>query len=230
MTFHSVGISIIPTDEVMFFRGVGIPPTRWYFNHRFQIWTTNPMICCYDIWQNYVSSGQFGLCPVYRGVYRCQRYKLIRTTPSVHFCTYILTYILQYVRIYTHLHTYIYIYIYILIHIYIYTYSDIYIYICIYIQNNDNSNNDNLFIYIYYSSSSQSLSWLCTPWECSPRTKLQLGDGSKTNSILVKLGWSMVLSLPHEQWLLFVYQYPSISINIHQYPHLMVEFDTIHWY
>ena len=50
MTFHSVGIFIIPTDEVIFFRGVGIPPTRWYFNHRFQIWTTNPMICCYDIW------------------------------------------------------------------------------------------------------------------------------------------------------------------------------------
>ena len=30
MTFHSVGNGImIPTDEVMFFRGVGIPPTRW---------------------------------------------------------------------------------------------------------------------------------------------------------------------------------------------------------
>ena len=29
MTFHSVGNFIIPTDEVIFFRGVGIPPTRW---------------------------------------------------------------------------------------------------------------------------------------------------------------------------------------------------------
>jgi hypothetical protein len=28
MTFHSVGNVIIPTDEVIFFRGVGIPPTR----------------------------------------------------------------------------------------------------------------------------------------------------------------------------------------------------------
>jgi hypothetical protein len=28
MTFHSVGNFIIPTDELMFFRGVGIPPTR----------------------------------------------------------------------------------------------------------------------------------------------------------------------------------------------------------
>ena len=28
MTFHSVGNFIIPTDEVIFFRGVGIPPTR----------------------------------------------------------------------------------------------------------------------------------------------------------------------------------------------------------
>ena len=27
MTFHSVGNFIIPTDEVIFFRGVGIPPT-----------------------------------------------------------------------------------------------------------------------------------------------------------------------------------------------------------
>ena len=32
MTFHSVGNVIIPTDELIFFRGVGIPPTshgRW---------------------------------------------------------------------------------------------------------------------------------------------------------------------------------------------------------
>ena len=32
MTFHSVGNFIIPTDEVIFFRWVGIPPTnigRW---------------------------------------------------------------------------------------------------------------------------------------------------------------------------------------------------------
>ena len=28
MTFHSVGDFISPTDEVRFFRGVGIPPTR----------------------------------------------------------------------------------------------------------------------------------------------------------------------------------------------------------
>jgi len=27
MTFHSVGNAIIPTDELIFFRGVGIPPT-----------------------------------------------------------------------------------------------------------------------------------------------------------------------------------------------------------
>ena len=27
--FHSVGNVIIPTDELIFFRGVGIPPTRW---------------------------------------------------------------------------------------------------------------------------------------------------------------------------------------------------------
>jgi len=26
--FHSVGIFIIPTDELIFFRGVGIPPAR----------------------------------------------------------------------------------------------------------------------------------------------------------------------------------------------------------
>ena len=29
MTFHSVGNGIIPTDEVIFFRGVGIPPTSF---------------------------------------------------------------------------------------------------------------------------------------------------------------------------------------------------------
>ena len=28
MTFHSVGNVIIPTDELIFFRGVGIPSTR----------------------------------------------------------------------------------------------------------------------------------------------------------------------------------------------------------
>ena len=28
--FHSVGNFIIPIDEVIFFRGVGIPPTRVY--------------------------------------------------------------------------------------------------------------------------------------------------------------------------------------------------------
>jgi hypothetical protein len=30
MTFHSVGNLIIPTDELIFFRGVGIPPTSNY--------------------------------------------------------------------------------------------------------------------------------------------------------------------------------------------------------
>ena len=30
MTFHSVGNVIIPSDELIFFRGVGIPPTRWW--------------------------------------------------------------------------------------------------------------------------------------------------------------------------------------------------------
>jgi hypothetical protein len=29
MTVHSVGNVIIPTDELIFFRGVGIPPTSW---------------------------------------------------------------------------------------------------------------------------------------------------------------------------------------------------------
>ena len=28
LTFHSVGNVIIPTDELIFFRGVGIPPIR----------------------------------------------------------------------------------------------------------------------------------------------------------------------------------------------------------
>ena len=31
MTFHSVGNVIIPTDELIFFRGVGIPPTSYTF-------------------------------------------------------------------------------------------------------------------------------------------------------------------------------------------------------
>ena len=30
MTFHSVGNVIIPSDELIFFRVVGIPPTRWW--------------------------------------------------------------------------------------------------------------------------------------------------------------------------------------------------------
>ena len=32
MNFHSVGKFIIPTDEIIFFRGVGIPPNRWYLS------------------------------------------------------------------------------------------------------------------------------------------------------------------------------------------------------
>jgi hypothetical protein len=31
MNFHSVGKFIIPTDEIIFFRGVGIPPTSISF-------------------------------------------------------------------------------------------------------------------------------------------------------------------------------------------------------
>ena len=31
MTFHAVGKFIIPTDELIFFRGVGIPPTSVVF-------------------------------------------------------------------------------------------------------------------------------------------------------------------------------------------------------
>ena len=34
MTFHSVGNVIIPTDEVIFFRGVGIPPIIIGSNHQ----------------------------------------------------------------------------------------------------------------------------------------------------------------------------------------------------
>jgi hypothetical protein len=30
VTFHSVGNVIIPTDELTFFRGLGIPPTSIY--------------------------------------------------------------------------------------------------------------------------------------------------------------------------------------------------------
>ena len=40
MTFHSVGNFIIPTDEVIFFRGVGIPPTRCAFSFPFNICNT----------------------------------------------------------------------------------------------------------------------------------------------------------------------------------------------
>ena len=32
LLFHSVGNVIIPTDQLIFFRGVGIPPTRWYWS------------------------------------------------------------------------------------------------------------------------------------------------------------------------------------------------------
>ena len=101
MTFHSVGIFIIPTDEVIFFREVYHQPDDIStivsrYGRRIQWFvamTYDKIMFLPD------SSG-------YDKVYRCQRYKLIRRTPSVHFCTYILTYILQYVRIYTHLHTY----------------------------------------------------------------------------------------------------------------------------
>ena len=34
MTFHILGIIIIPTDEVIFFRGVGQPPTSKMFGEK----------------------------------------------------------------------------------------------------------------------------------------------------------------------------------------------------
>jgi hypothetical protein len=45
MNFHSVGNFIIPTDEIIFFKGVGQPPTRidrfdrdkWIFSWNFTI-------------------------------------------------------------------------------------------------------------------------------------------------------------------------------------------------
>ena len=33
MIFHSVGNNLIPTDELTFFRGVGIPPTSHDVHH-----------------------------------------------------------------------------------------------------------------------------------------------------------------------------------------------------
>ena len=35
MMFHSVGNFIVPTDELIVFRGVGIPPTRIKFAHSY---------------------------------------------------------------------------------------------------------------------------------------------------------------------------------------------------
>ena len=40
MTFHPVGNVIIPSDEVIFLRGVGIPPTSTYIH---------VYIICHDI-------------------------------------------------------------------------------------------------------------------------------------------------------------------------------------
>ena len=37
MTFHILGI-ILPTDELIFFRGVGIPPTSEWFNFIIWVW------------------------------------------------------------------------------------------------------------------------------------------------------------------------------------------------
>ena len=48
IVFHSVGNLIFPTDEAIFFRGVGIPPTRIYWRafcvsticfHVFKVWS-----------------------------------------------------------------------------------------------------------------------------------------------------------------------------------------------
>ena len=42
MTFHSVGNVIIPTDEFIFFRWVGIPPTSIYiYIYIFNYWGTH---------------------------------------------------------------------------------------------------------------------------------------------------------------------------------------------
>jgi len=36
LLFYILGIIIIPTDELLFFRGVGIPPTRKYLLKEFR--------------------------------------------------------------------------------------------------------------------------------------------------------------------------------------------------
>ena len=42
MTFHSVGNFIITTDEVIFFRGVGIPPTSSYSDPNVEMFLNYP--------------------------------------------------------------------------------------------------------------------------------------------------------------------------------------------
>ena len=62
MTFHSVGNGIIPTDEVIFFRGVGQPPTSIYIYIHIYIYTyiltTNKPDNDFPLWFPYGFSGR----------------------------------------------------------------------------------------------------------------------------------------------------------------------------
>ena len=52
MTFHSVGNVIIPTDELIFVRGVGQPPTSYYFHPM-----KYPLVNCHKTMENHNFKG-----------------------------------------------------------------------------------------------------------------------------------------------------------------------------
>ena len=64
MTFHSVGNVIIPTDELMFFRGVGIPPTSINLvaeRHVYVCLVSSNIVVCF------ISTGKYSICIVTLG-------------------------------------------------------------------------------------------------------------------------------------------------------------------
>ena len=62
MTFHSVGNVIIPTDELIFFRGVGIPPTR---NIYMQLVDINHLLSTMNGYQHTLTTSQIEMWPLY---------------------------------------------------------------------------------------------------------------------------------------------------------------------
>ena len=127
----NIGLLIIPIDELIFFRGVAEPPTRFEFNPIIDARTCHGM----DLDGSFLDT--IARVPNMAFIFVSQGKLYII---YIHMYTYIHIYTYIYICIYICIEICLYIYIHICIYIYIYVDTCIYVYECAYI-----------YIYIYTS-------------------------------------------------------------------------------